>query len=318
MDLISLYYFSELAKDLHMTRTANRLFISQQTLSNHIKRLEESLNCELFERKPSLHLTCAGEAVLSFANHVNNEYTNLKDILSDITHQERGILRIGGSTLRLNACLPEILPEFSSRYPNVELRLTEANSSKLEPLILSGDLDFAIILSDCQHPNLICQHLIDDPSYLCAADSLLAKYYGTQYQHIKDAAIHGATISQFSELPFCLNSNRLGRHILECFEAAHIAPKTYMMSSETQISLTLCAQRTAACFSTQMRLLTQGKQLPPDINVFPLYSDGRPVTQTLNLIYQKDRYLSHYATLFLDLLKQYFSKLEKMHIEHKV
>ena len=41
MDLISLYYFSELAKDLHITRTANRLFISQQTLSNHIQRLDE-------------------------------------------------------------------------------------------------------------------------------------------------------------------------------------------------------------------------------------------------------------------------------------
>ena len=41
MDTQSLYYFSELAKDLHMTRTAERLFISQQTLSNHILRLEE-------------------------------------------------------------------------------------------------------------------------------------------------------------------------------------------------------------------------------------------------------------------------------------
>ena len=41
MDTLSLYYFSELAKDLHITRTANRLFISQQTLSNHIMRLEE-------------------------------------------------------------------------------------------------------------------------------------------------------------------------------------------------------------------------------------------------------------------------------------
>ena len=40
MDTLSLYYFSELAKDLHITRTANRLFISQQTLSNHIMRLE--------------------------------------------------------------------------------------------------------------------------------------------------------------------------------------------------------------------------------------------------------------------------------------
>ncbi len=41
MDLTSLYYFTELAKDLHITRTANRLYISQQTLSNHILRLEE-------------------------------------------------------------------------------------------------------------------------------------------------------------------------------------------------------------------------------------------------------------------------------------
>ena len=40
MELVSLYYFTELAKDLHMTRTAERLYISQQALSNRIARLE--------------------------------------------------------------------------------------------------------------------------------------------------------------------------------------------------------------------------------------------------------------------------------------
>ena len=43
MDLTSIYYFAELSKDLHMTNTARRLYISQQTLSNHIARLEEEL-----------------------------------------------------------------------------------------------------------------------------------------------------------------------------------------------------------------------------------------------------------------------------------
>ena len=57
MDTLSLYYFSELAKDLHITRTANRLFISQQTLSNHIMRLEEYYGVKLLNRKPSLSLT---------------------------------------------------------------------------------------------------------------------------------------------------------------------------------------------------------------------------------------------------------------------
>lgn len=51
MDLISLYYFQELSKDLNMTRTAQRLYISQQTLSNHIHRLEQHYGCPLLYRK---------------------------------------------------------------------------------------------------------------------------------------------------------------------------------------------------------------------------------------------------------------------------
>ena len=138
MDLISLYYFSELAKDLHMTRTASRLFISQQTLSNHIQRLEDYYGTRLLHRKPALSLTTAGEFVLGFANTVNKEQVNLKDILFDIAQQERGVLRFGASALRLNLCLPAILPRFSARYPNVELRITDTVTARLEPLVLDG------------------------------------------------------------------------------------------------------------------------------------------------------------------------------------
>lgn len=52
MDLISLHYFQELSKDLNMTKTAERLYISQQTLSNHIQRLEQYYNAPLFIGSP--------------------------------------------------------------------------------------------------------------------------------------------------------------------------------------------------------------------------------------------------------------------------
>ena len=103
MDLISLHYFQELSKDLNMTKTAERLYISQQTLSNHIQRLEQYYNAPLFYRKPSLSLTCAGEFVLGFAQVMEKEERNLKDILSDIERQERGTLRVGASTVRYSA-----------------------------------------------------------------------------------------------------------------------------------------------------------------------------------------------------------------------
>lgn len=67
MDIISLYYFNELTKDLNVTKTAARLFISQQTLSNHIMRVETEFKTKLFYRKPKLMLTDAGREMLTFA-----------------------------------------------------------------------------------------------------------------------------------------------------------------------------------------------------------------------------------------------------------
>ena len=318
MDLISLYYFSELAKDLHMTRTANRLFISQQTLSNHIQRLEDYYGTKLFYRKPSLSLTTAGEFVLSFARVVNKEQVNLKDILSDIAHQERGVLRFGASNLRLNMCLPAILPQFSARYPHVDIRITDAVTKQLEPLVLNDSLDFAITLNGEDHPRLVSHQLMDDQVYLCVADTLLQSYYGVEAQILKEKAIRGAEVKDFARLPFCVFNNRAGRQINQCFEAANITPRAYITSTYTRIGTIACFQRLAACFISQMSLVSQGDKIPADLNIYPLHYKGQPLTQRLSLIRMKDRYLSHYSKFFLDQLFQYFSGVESIHMERMV
>lgn len=318
MDLISLYYFSELAKDLHMTRTANRLFISQQTLSNHIQRLEDYYGTKLLYRKPTLSLTTAGEFVLGFADLMNKEQVNLKDILSDIAQQERGVLRFGASNLRLNMCLPAILPQFSTRYPNVDIRITDAVTKQLEPLVLDGSLDFAITLNGEEHPKLVNHQLMDDQVYLCVAESLLQSCCGEAAQELKEKAIHGAEVKDFAKLPFCIFDNRMGRQINQCFEAANITPRAYITSTYTQIGTAVCFQRLAACFISQMSLVSQQKEIPGDINIFPLNYKGQPLTQRLSLIRMKDRYLSHYSKFFLDLLFQYFSGVERVRMERMV
>jgi len=318
MDMISLYYFSELAKDLHMTRTAERLFISQQTLSNHIQRLEEYYGAKLLYRKPSLSLTTAGEFVLDFADVVNKEHVNLKDILSDISQQERGVLRLGGSALRLNMCLPAVLPEFSARYPNVDIRITNTVFNQPEPLVLNGSLDFAITINGEEHPKLVIRELMDDKVYLCVADSLLQRCYGESTQAIKDKAMQGACVEDLSLLPFCIFDNRMGRQIQQCFDAANIVPRAYITSTYTQIGTAICFQRLAACFVSQMSLVSQRGEIPPDINIFPLYYKGQPLSQRLSLIRMKDRYLSHYSKFFLEQLFQYFSGVEQVHMERKV
>ena len=315
MDIISLYYFSELAKDMRITHTANRLFVTQQTLSNHLARLEEYYGTQLMYRKPTLSLTTAGEFVLSFADIVSKEHINLKDILSDVERQERGTLRFGASPLRVNTCLPHILPEFTKRYPQVELHITDAMSAQLEPMVLSGELDFAAVLSAKPDPELVSDQLMRDPVYLCVSDALLRQYYGDEAETLRARAIHGADVADFAKLPFCLHTNRLGTRINECFLERGIAPNAYVTTSDTLISLSLCIERLAACFATHMRLFNQKERIPDDMNIFPLYVHGEPLTQTLTLIRRKDRYLAHYSKLFLDLLFRYFSDVEHIQME---
>lgn len=309
MDINSLYYFSELAKDLHMTRTANRLFISQQTLSNHIQRLEEYYGTQLFYRKPSLALTSAGEFVLAFANIVIQEETNLKDILSDIEQQERGVLRFGASSLRINACLPEILPRFSEKYPRIEMRITEALSAKLLPMVMSGELDFAVMIKCDPVPKLICQDLMKDMTYFCIREDLLRQYYGGQTDALKEKAIHGIELLDISpRIPLCMLSTGVGREIQGYLDEASIRSTVYASSSDIEVAYSICCSGLAASFISQARLARNRDKIPPDMNIFPLMHRGKPIYQHLVLARHKDRYLSHYAKYFLDLLFQFHDR----------
>ena len=318
MELVSLYYFSELAKDLHMTRTAERLYISQQTLSNHIARLESYYGTPLLFRKPALSLTPAGEYVLSSAKTILNEEANLKAILADIEQQERGILRFGASTLRMNTSLPHILSKFSERFPKVEIRLTDTISSELKELVLDGELDLALTVSSKADPRLTEDHMMDDQVYLCVADSLLQKYYGDAAESLKACSANGAFLGNLSQLPFCLLENRIGEKIKECFAEAQVTPRAYITSTYTHISASVCFQRLAAAFIPHVCLAEQRQDIPEDINIFPLIYNGNPLIQQVNLIRLRDRYLPRPIRYFEDLLSGYLRAVEQVHLERIV
>jgi len=147
MDLISLHYFQELSKDLNMTKTAERLYISQQTLSNHIQRLEQYYNAPLFYRKPSLSLTCAGEFVLGFALHffLNRQTTTTHHELQHQIHVPTGqhveIMLADGSKVWLNSGSTLTFPsKFNGKKRLVELDgegFFEVKSDKEHPFIVS-------------------------------------------------------------------------------------------------------------------------------------------------------------------------------------
>ena len=311
MDIISLYYFSELCKELNMTKTAERVFTSQQTLSNHIKRMEDELGVRLFNRKPSLTLTLAGEMVLDFARNTILGYESLNEAIPDIMTQKRGTLRFGGSAARLNACVPRILSLFSSRYPNMEVRLTDSISVNLEKMVTDGLLDLAIVLSEAELPGLKSEALIQEQLYLCVPDELLEEYYPDDMDRIKEKAINGIFVKQIQKLPFCMMTNRMGNMLQSCFDEEKITPNVYARSSYSRLGIALSEEGKAVSVVSQMHLLGMHGKMLPNVNIFPLRSNSGLLSIPLSLIWLQDAKLSPYMLYFIELIKDYFFSVEK-------
>jgi len=301
MDILSYYYFTELCKDLNMSRTAERLYVSQQTISNHIQRMEEHYGTSLFHRKPSLSLTYAGKYALQFSQRLLREEKNLEDFLDDVEKKVKGVLRFGASSLRLNDSFPFVLPAFSALYPEVELRITASVSAHLEPMVLEGKLDLAIVLDNSHiNPNLERFPFTEDSVFLCISDKLLK---GKKDDAWKRKALGGVDLAECTDFPLCHTENRIGDIIRQFFVDEGIEPKIYMSSTDSNLSYLVGSLGVAGSFITHNRLVNVRKELPPDMNIFPLRIKGRPVVQKLILIRRRDRYASEPMKYFMKLLQ---------------
>lgn len=314
MNLKSLYYFKELTTDMNMTKTANRLFISQQTLSNHILRLEEYYGVKLFDRSHKLSLTNAGSYLLTFATDVLRKEKELQDIFVDIKNQSKGLFRFGASPLRTELTLPYILPQFSEQYPDIEISLTTENSVSLQNRVLKGDLDLAMIVYRHPHPAIDASLIYRDQIYLCIPRSLIQKHYPTKWNLLIERSRQGASVSNFSKLSYLLPSteNLLGEVASQCFQEAAYAPKIYMTYKYASLASTIAHHQLAACFMTSMHLSSIRNQLANDLCIFPLLYKRQWVYHDLHLITIKNKYLPQYIKHFTFLLKDYFQSISKI------
>ena len=308
MDLNSLIYFAEAAKDLNFTQTAKRLFISQQNLSSQIARLEEHYGVKLFERRPRLSLTYAGEVLLAHANQMRISEDNLKNVLADIKEKERGSLRIGCSPSRSSIVMPILAEQFACQYPNVELHFHHYHSNILTKMLLDGELDFAVCIDKVSHPSLVSRKLFTDRIYLMAADALLRRHYPDSADELISRSRQGAHIRDFMQLPF---SNTHSSNVTaDFFQSENCHPKFTITSNYSQFFLPFYFQNAAASIITKTVYLSVRPFLAEDIHVFPLITGPSFHITDISFTRHKRKYLSQYGQHFLKIAEAYFQQLE--------
>ncbi|MCD8054391.1 MAG: LysR family transcriptional regulator substrate-binding protein [Lachnospiraceae bacterium] len=211
----------------------------------------------------------------------------------------------------------EIFPSFDNRKHrnqnrNVHIKWVDKTSRTLEQLVQKNELDFAVCLDSDPQKTVFSNRIIhSDPVYLCVSEKLLQQHYGEETKALKKKAINGAAVNDFIRLPFLMpeSENRLGKVISECFSQENLAPLVRVQTTYTSILMPLCNAGLAAGFTSKMNLKEWISLFAEDVNIFPLYCNGSPVTQTVHVIYNKQRYLNRYTRYFLDLLEEYFQEI---------
>lgn len=166
MFLQEIQCFIAVADCLNFTQAANRLYLSQPGLSKIIANLEKELNVRLFVRSTrSVRMTKAGEKFLT----VSREFLRQCDTLNTIYPQDSislsGNLTIGIGDLNENRYLPQIIAEFSSRYPLCNLSVQRYTPEELLGALDAGEVDFGVMVSFAI-PEKGYQYLVYYPSKL--------------------------------------------------------------------------------------------------------------------------------------------------------
>jgi Transcriptional regulator len=311
----SLRCFAVVAETLNITASAKKLFLTQQCVSGHIKRLETQYDARLFHRKPKLALTAAGKALLKTVKEISVIESSLETELRTISDGERGELNFGIHAARSRVIMPEVLASFVPQFPNVALNIEFAETKQLERMLLDGDIDMFFGTNAERHSDYNYWHLMNEALYLVVSDHVLARYLGTDYERKKALWSENADLADFVSVPFIFThpiSKIQG--IVSAFLTSHnIKLQQAIMVRDHNLHVSLCANDLGACICPRMMLgqvdewnLTH--QPGHRINVFPI--KGLNQTVRIELITHRHAFLPKFALAFQDAFAEAIGKFK--------
>ena len=241
MNFQHLKYFLMVAEELNITRAAERLYISQQSLSNHIANLERELDVKLFTRSPKLSLTYAGGLLVDTATEILDLHRQYLSKVGDINKQYVGALRVGISHTCGLALLPDVLPKFRLEFPQVEFSLSEGNSNQLEDELAHGRTDLIICFQPIIMEGVTTVPLTEQRLMMVVPRTFTGHLFGEQVEEVRKQFAQGADIRAFEAMPFVLikRGNRTRSIVDQYFRRYYFKPQLILETENTVTTLAM-------------------------------------------------------------------------------
>lgn len=286
MDIRQLEYFREVATIKSITQSAQKLYVSQPTITVALQKLEQELDIALFDRnKKQFTLTKEGALFLEKVSDILNKLQAAVTEIREHKNLQKGYLRIGIPPLVGAGLFPAIITNFASIHALLNLDILEDGSRNIREYIKQDTLDVGIInlmnLTDdffsipiSRQELLVCLH----------HEHPLAEYEEIDLQQLA------------TEKLILFNETNYNRHlIMQEFLSQDIVPRVILSTSQIATMQSLVSKNLGICFLT--------REVIPPSSTMVARSLKKNLFLEFGLAWHKEKILSPAAKAFIEFIK---------------
>ena len=290
MTIRHLKIFLAVAETRKMSEAAAKLYISQPTVSQAIRELEDHYGTRLFERlSKKLYITPAGKELYAGALKAVREFDQLEQNMKEGSLRE--VLRLGASITVGTCLIPALLKDFEGAMPQVETSVHVTNTHIIEEMLLNSQLDLAVVEGEISSPDLICHSLVED--YL-----IMACGPGHPFARQKEIPV-----SALDGQDYAMREEGSGtRALFEKFALRHGLRLNIRWEANCPATIRQAVIHNHCLAVMSVRLLTD--EIRTGL-IHPIRNPSGEWNRHFRLVYHKNKYLTPSMECFRDILSRY-------------
>ena len=300
-------YVLTVYKEGGFTNAAEKLFVSQPSLSASVKRIEEKVTAQIFDRSTTpVSLTEVGKEYVKYALEIEEKEKDFERYISDHSNLLTGKIRIGGSSFFSSFVLPKMISDFNKKHEKIQFEVFEDSTKNLLRKLSEGQLDLVIDNAIINDDNIISEVYQTETLLLAVPKNFdinekLEKYKLSAEDVKNDKHLSpdiGVDLKKFDGQPFILLNpeNDTGKRAEKLFTKHEVTPKIIFHLDQQVTAYNISCTGMGISFVSDT--LIKNIATSPDLNYYAL--GDRTAVRKVFFYQKKNHYLSYACKKFIE------------------
>ncbi len=255
LNFLNINYFLAIVEEGSISAAARKLYISQQALSEQLRKMEKEVGAPLFMRGKNATLTVAGECLYRNGKELLHIYENMMEDIQDITSNRRRKVTVGIPTFWTPPYLPDLLTNFRSKYPEYEIAVVKRQHTDVEHNMTGVDLYMSSLPLSPHLENIVIRD--SDPFHVTFRRDLAEKVFQNRWIAVENQLIQTQDLSAIKNMPFIALRDRYGQLVQSLnliFNEYHFSPSIGFNSESFDLNEHACINGLGCLLTTQSHI----------------------------------------------------------------